>query len=90
VRYIFVGHPGTYVLLGLIALIAWPWMLERAEVLSRTQWQTTELRAVVPWIVGIVLVAAAFNPFVSWIRRIPERSASVADPPPDSKPDSAS
>jgi putative flippase GtrA len=90
VRYIFVGQAGTYVLLGLIALIAWPWMLERGEILSRTQWQTTELRAVVPWIVGIVLVAAAFNPFVSWIRRIPERSASVASPSPDSKPDSAS
>ena len=54
-RYVFVGRAGMIVLLAVIALVAWPWMLERGEMLSRAHWPMNEVRAAGPWLLASVL-----------------------------------
>jgi hypothetical protein len=72
-RYVFVGRTGMVVLLAVIALVAWPWMLERGEMLSRARWPMNEVRAAAPWLLASVLGGSVLGLLVYWRRRIRAR-----------------
>ena len=79
-RYVFVGRTGMIVLLAVIALIAWPWMLERGEMLSRAHWPMNEVRAAATWLLASVLGASVLGLLVYWRLRIRGRlQAALVD-----------
>ena len=75
-RYVFVGRAGMIVLLAVVALIAWPWMLERGELLSRAHLPPTELGAVVPPLLWGVVGGAMLALFV--LRAMSLRLGTIA------------
>jgi hypothetical protein len=72
-RYVFVGRTGMIVLLAVLALVAWPWMLERGEMLSRAHWPMNEVRAAAPWLLASVVGGSVLGLLVYWRRRIRAR-----------------
>jgi hypothetical protein len=72
-RYVFVGRTGMIVLLAVIAVVAWPWMLERGEMLSRAHWPMNEVRAAAPWLLASVVGGSVLGLLVYWRRRIRAR-----------------
>ena len=59
-RYVLAGRMGVIILSALVAHTGWHWMIERGEVLWKTEWPRLDapaLAAVARWVAGLLLAA---------------------------------
>jgi hypothetical protein len=83
-RHALAGRVGVVVLSALVAHTGWHWMIDRGEILLRTDWPRLDapaLAALARWVAGILLAAGLVHlarrhagAFLS--RRLPQKRAS--------------
>jgi hypothetical protein len=61
-RYVLAGRTGVIILSALIAHIAWHWMIDRGDILWKTEWPRLDAASIAilaRWVAGVLLAAAA-------------------------------
>src|ERR1700737_1742960 len=61
-RYVLAGRTGVIILSALIAHTAWHWMIDRGDILWKTEWprlDAASIAVLARWVAGVLLAAAA-------------------------------
>src|SRR6266581_2346997 len=61
-RYVVAGQLGVIILSAVVAHTGWHWMIDRGEILWKTEWPRLDaaaLATVARWVAGLLLAAAA-------------------------------
>ena len=61
-RYVLAGRIGVIILSALIAHTAWHWMIDRGDILWKTEWPRLDAASIAilaRWVAGVLLAAAA-------------------------------
>jgi len=61
-RYVLAGRTGVIILSALIAHTAWHWMIDRGDILWKTEWPRLDAASIAilaRWVAGVLLAAAA-------------------------------
>jgi hypothetical protein len=76
-RYVLPGRIGMIILSAIVADTGWHWMIDRADVLWKTQWprpSAAGLAILVLWIAGIAFAAGAISAIAKRLR-LPSKAA---------------
>ena len=61
-RYVLAGRTGVIILSALISHTAWHWMIDRGDILWKTEWprlDAASIAVLARWVAGVLLAAAA-------------------------------
>jgi hydrogenase/urease accessory protein HupE len=70
-RYVLPGRVGMIILSAIVADTGWHWMIDRAEVLSKTPWprpSVTSLAILALWVAGVLLAAGGISAVAKRLR----------------------